>query len=166
MSMVLLMVVWFRGSLTCTVVTVLASASALSTLMVRFEKLLDDYFESGTAARKGLPSVQYFAEELHFSANYLSDMMKKETGQNALEYIHKKIIELTKHQIVATNKTVSEIAYDLGFQYPQHLTRLFKREVGITPQSLPPTNPRRWITPQNQLFSFQIDEKSLDLEGK
>jgi len=104
-------------------------------VLVRFEKLLDHYFDSGIAARKGLPLVQYFAEELHFSANYLSDMMKKETGQKALEYIHKKVIELTKEQIVSTNKTVSEISYDLGIQYPQHLTRLFKREVGLTPKA-------------------------------
>jgi len=104
-------------------------------VLVRFEKLLDEYFDSGIAARKGLPSVQYFAEQLHFSANYLSDMMRKETGQTTLQCIHNKVIELTKEQIVGTSKTVSEIAYDLGFQYPQHLTRLFKREVGLTPKA-------------------------------
>jgi len=104
-------------------------------VLVKFEKLLDQYFDRGTAEQKGLPSVQYFASELHLSANYLSDLMKKETGQNTLQFIHDKVINLTKEQIVSTNKTVSEIAYSLGFQYPQHLTRLFKREVGCTPRA-------------------------------
>ena len=77
--------------------------------------------------------MQYCADELHLSANYLSDLLRKETETTALRYIHDKVIELAKTQIIATNKTISEIAYQLGFQYPQHFTRLFKKEVGCTP---------------------------------
>ena len=101
--------------------------------LMRFERLLEDYFSKGMAERIGLPTVQYCADELHLSANYLSDLLRKETETTALRYIHDKVIELAKTQIIATNKTISEIAYQLGFQYPQHFTRLFKKEVGCTP---------------------------------
>lgn len=102
-------------------------------IFVRFEQLLDNYFQSGKALRLGLPNVQYCAEELHLSPNYLSDLLRKEAGTTALGFIHSKVIDLAKTEIVATNKTMSEIAYQLGFQYAQHFTRLFKREVGCTP---------------------------------
>ena len=101
--------------------------------MIRFEYLLEDYFSSGKAEKIGLPTVQYYADKLHLSANYLSDMMRKETGSTALRYIHDKAIDIAKTQIVTTNKTISEIAYQLGFQYSQHFTRLFKKNVGYTP---------------------------------
>ena len=102
-------------------------------ILVRFEALLEDYFMDGRAERMGLPTVQYLANELNMSANYLSDLLKKETGCTALRYVHDKVIDIAKTQIVSTDKTISEIAYLLGFQYPQHFTRLFKREVGCTP---------------------------------
>ena len=102
-------------------------------ILVRFEALLEDYFMNGRAEKIGLPNVQYFANELNLSANYLSDLLRKETGSTALSYIHNKVIDVAKTQIVSTDKTISEIAYLLGFQYPQHFTRLFKREVGCTP---------------------------------
>lgn len=102
-------------------------------ILVRFEALLENYFTNGRAEKKGLPTVQYFANELNLSTNYLSDLLRKETGSTALSYIHNKVIDIAKTQIVSTDKTISEIAYLLGFQYPQHFTRLFKREVGCTP---------------------------------
>ncbi|MDO4159706.1 MAG: helix-turn-helix transcriptional regulator [Prevotellaceae bacterium] len=102
-------------------------------ILIKLEQLLDNYFEKGIAKQKGLPNVQYCADKLNMSANYLSDMLRKETGSTALRYIHEKVIELAKTELVATDKTISEISYQLGFQYSQHFTRLFKREVGSTP---------------------------------
>lgn len=102
-------------------------------VLARFEHLLEYYFSNGMTEKIGLPTVQYCADELHLSANYLSDLLRKETGSTALRYIHDKVVDIAKTQIVTTNKTISEIAYQLGFQYPQHFTRLFKNEVGCTP---------------------------------
>ncbi len=102
-------------------------------VLVRFERLLDDFFSKGMAEKKGFPTVQYCADELHLSANYLSDLLRKETDTTALGYIHCKIVDIAKTQLVSTYKTISEIAYELGFQYPQHFTRLFKKKVGCTP---------------------------------
>ncbi len=102
-------------------------------ILVRFERLLDDYFHAGNAARLGLPNVRYCADKLNLSANYLSDLLRKEVGHTALDYIHGKVLEIAKSEIASTEKTISEIAYGLGFQYVQHFTRLFKREAGCTP---------------------------------
>lgn len=102
-------------------------------ILVRFEHLLEDYFKTGKAERIGLPTVQYCADQLHLSYNYFSDLIRKETGITALNHIHNKVIDIAKTQIVSTNKTISEISYQLGFQYSQHFTRLFKRIVGCTP---------------------------------
>lgn len=102
-------------------------------ILVRFEQLLDEYFTSGMAEKAGLPSVQYCASELHLSYNYFSDLIRKETGITALGHIHNKVMDLAKTQIVSTEKTISEIAYGLGFQYSQHFTRLFKKTTGCTP---------------------------------
>jgi len=77
--------------------------------------------------------VAYFADELHISANYFGDLIKKETGKSAKEYIQFKIIDLAKNMIFSKEKTISEIAYELGFKYPQHFTRMFKNETGLTP---------------------------------
>ncbi len=102
-------------------------------ILARFERLLDEYFHDGTAKRIGLPTVQYCADKLCLSPNYFSDLLKKETDSTALHFIHDKAIEIAKTELAATNYTVNEIAYNLGFQYPQHFTRLFKKEVGCTP---------------------------------
>ncbi|WP_229091603.1 helix-turn-helix domain-containing protein, partial [Bacteroides nordii] len=79
------------------------------------------------------PSVKYFADKICLSSNYFGDMLKKETGKTPQEHIQDKVIEMAKEHIVETNETVSQIAYTLGFQYPQHLCRLFKKRVGCTP---------------------------------
>lgn len=98
-----------------------------------FEKLLTDYFESKLPAQDGLPSVKYFADKICLSPNYFGDMIKKETGKTPQEHIQEKVIELAKENMIETVQTVSQIAYTLGFQYPQHLCRLFKKHEGCTP---------------------------------
>lgn len=101
--------------------------------LTQFEQLLDEYFQSNQPALNGLPSVKYFADKICLSPNYFGDMVKKETGKTPQEHIQEKIIELAKEQIINTEDTVSQISYSLGFQYPQHLCRLFKKRVGCTP---------------------------------
>jgi AraC-like DNA-binding protein len=102
-------------------------------LLEKFEELLNDYFRSGKPQTIGLPSVTYCAEQLHLSTNYFGDLVKKESGKTALEYIQLKIINTAKEKILSDKKSVSEIAYELGFKYPQHFTRLFKQHVGQSP---------------------------------
>lgn len=102
-------------------------------ILERFEELLNSYFESEKTYSIGLPSVAYCAGELHLSANYFGDLIKKETGKSAQEYIQNKIIDVAKNMVFDRNKSVSEIAYELGFKYPQHFSRLFKNRVGMTP---------------------------------
>ncbi|MFM1971945.1 MAG: hypothetical protein RL185_627 [Bacteroidota bacterium] len=104
-------------------------------ILEKFETLLNTYFESDQPQRIGIPSVSYFASELHLSANYFGDLIKKETGQSAKDYLQNKTIEHAKKILFETDKTVNEIAFDLGFKYPQHFTRLFKQEVGQTPSA-------------------------------
>lgn len=102
-------------------------------ILVKFEKLLNDYFQSDKPQLIGLPSVKYCAEQLHLSANYFGDLIKKETGKSAQEQIQLKLMDVAKERIFDTSKSVSEIAYELGFKYPQHFSRLFKNETGYTP---------------------------------
>ena len=98
-----------------------------------FESLLNEYFNSEKPQDAGIPTVSYFAEQLHLSANYFGDLVKKETGKTAQEYIHMKLIDVAKEKIFNPAKSVSEVAYELGFKYPQHFTRFFKQQVGSTP---------------------------------
>ena len=102
-------------------------------IIVRFEHLLNEYFEGDAPQNQGLPSVKYFADKVFLSANYFSDMVRKQTGKTVSEYIQDKMIGLVKEQLLSTDKTTSQIAYEIGFQYPQHLSRIFKRVVGMTP---------------------------------
>lgn len=104
-----------------------------SDVLTRFERLLDEYFEGKQAEQDGLPTVRYFADKLCLSPNYFGDMLKKETGKTPQEYIQEKVVELAKERMTDSRETVSRIAYSLGFQYPQHLCRLFKKRVGCTP---------------------------------
>lgn len=101
-------------------------------ILSRFETLLDEYF-GNIQQDKGLPTVRYFADKVCLSSNYFGDLIKKETGKTAQEYIQNKIVDLAKEKILGTGKNVSQIAYELGFQYPQHFNRLFKKSVGCTP---------------------------------
>lgn len=99
----------------------------------RFETLLNDYFESDKPQLIGLPSVGYFAEQINLSANYFGDLIKRETGKSAHDYIQGKLIDVAKAKIFDPEKSVSQVAYELGFKYPQHFSRLFKQIVGYTP---------------------------------
>lgn len=102
-------------------------------IIEKFEALLNSYFSSDKPQNIGLPSVAYYASELNLSANYFGDLIKKETGKSAQEYIQNKIIDVAKDKIFDTTKTINEVAYELGFKYPQHFTRFFKQHVGNTP---------------------------------
>jgi AraC-like DNA-binding protein len=102
-------------------------------VLQRFENLLDSYWASDKPLTVGLPSVGYCADQLNLSANYFGDLIKKETGKSAQEYIQSKVIAVAKEKIFDTSKSLSEIAYGLGFKYPQHFTRLFKQRVGYSP---------------------------------
>ncbi|MBB6003464.1 AraC family transcriptional regulator [Arcicella rosea] len=102
-------------------------------VLSRFEHLLNDYFQTEVIQDLGLPSVGYFADCLHLSANYFGDLIKKETGKSAQEYIHLKLIDVAKEKVFDTEKSVSQIAFELGFKYPQHFNRMFKKSTGYTP---------------------------------
>jgi len=99
----------------------------------RFENLLKEYFQSDKPHTIGLPSVAYCAGELNLSPSYFGDLIKKQSGKTAQEYIQSKVIDVAKERIFHHNKSISEIAYELGFKYPQHFTRLFKQRVGQSP---------------------------------
>ncbi|ANI88103.1 transcriptional regulator [Arachidicoccus ginsenosidimutans] len=100
-------------------------------LISRFEQLVSDYFSS--YEYNGLPDVAYFADKMYLSSGYLTDLLKKETGKTTKEYIQIHIVEFAKKRLLNSNSTVSEIAYALGFEYPQYFSRLFKQKTGMTP---------------------------------
>ena len=102
-------------------------------ILSRFEDLLVNYFDSEAPLTYGLPSVAYCADKLHLSANYFGDLIKKEAGKSAQEYIQLTVINRVKERFADQDKSVSEIAYELGFKYPHHLSRLFKKVVGCSP---------------------------------
>ncbi len=107
--------------------------SANKGILEKFETLLNAYFSSDKPFEVGLPSVAYCADELNLSANYFGDLIKKETGISALKFIHLKLMDVAKERITNANNSVSTVAYELGFKYPQHFTRMFKQHVGVTP---------------------------------
>lgn len=102
-------------------------------IVERFEKLLHNYFKGKEPELNGTPTVVYCANVLNLSPNYFGDLIKKETGKSAQEYIHTVIIDIAKEMIFDINKSISQIAYELGFKYPHHFTRLFKQKVGQSP---------------------------------
>jgi len=98
------------------------------------ERLIRTYYEDGKQLTTGTPSIQFLAEQVNLSANYLSDLLKKETGRNTKEHINLFVVEKAKTSLLNTQSNVSEIAYDLGFNYPHYFSRMFKKETGLTPQ--------------------------------
>lgn len=102
-------------------------------LLAQLENLLNDYFNNETALMKGLPTVQYLAEQLNVSPRYLSDMLRSLTGQNAQQHIHNKLIEKAREILSISNLSVAEIAYQLGFEHPQSFNKLFKRKTNLSP---------------------------------
>lgn len=99
----------------------------------RFEEMLNEYFQADKPQILGLPSVAYFAQQVNLSASYFGDLIKKETGKTAQEYIQWKVLDVAKERIFDQTKSITQIAYDLGFKYPQHFIRVFKQHVGSTP---------------------------------
>lgn len=102
--------------------------------LARFERLLDDYLYSDTASKEGIPTVKYFADKICLSPNYFGDLVKQETGKTAQEYIQLKMIAVAKERMLDPAGTIKQIAESLGFQYPQHFVRFFKRQEGCTPK--------------------------------
>ncbi|TKC59119.1 helix-turn-helix domain-containing protein [Pedobacter hiemivivus] len=103
------------------------------TIISKFNDTLKAYFESGNLEKEGLPTVKYMAEQLSISARYLSDLLKQETGKAALDHIHLFLINEAKNILMSTDNTVAQTAYQLGFENPPYFSRLFKKEVGLTP---------------------------------
>ena len=101
--------------------------------VTKFEAKLKEYFNSGQATISGMPSAGYFGKELNMSANYLSDLLKKETGKGIKEHINDKVVRKAKTMLLNSNSSIGAIAYDLGFEYPQSFSRLFKQRTGISP---------------------------------
>jgi AraC-like DNA-binding protein len=102
-----------------------------NTVVMQIENILSSYFQNG--AEKHLPSVKELAEQVFLSSGYLSDLLKRETGKNAQDHIHFYLIEEAKNLLLSTDKTVGQIAYTLGFEYPQYFNKLFKQKTGKTP---------------------------------
>ena len=103
-----------------------------SDILIRFDRLLRDYFEDGLQLTLGLPTVQYCADKLCMSANYFGDVIKKTTGDTASSHIRQFVIRLAKNGLAA-GETVSQVSDRLGFEYPQHFSRMFKKQEGVTP---------------------------------
>ncbi len=104
-----------------------------SDLLPQLENVLNSYFDEDRPAAHGLPTVQYVADQLHYSPNYLSDMLRSLTGLNAQQHIHQKLIERSKVLLSNTRMSVSEVAYQLGFEHPQSFSRLFKMKTLLSP---------------------------------
>lgn len=103
-------------------------------VVARFEKILLEYFESDQVKLNGLPSVKYCASQLHLSSNYLGDLLKQETGKTAIDHIHYFLIEKAKNMLLTSSDSISEIAYDLGFEQRQSFSKLFKKKTGMSPK--------------------------------
>jgi AraC-like DNA-binding protein len=110
-------------------------AKVNSDVVQRFERLLKDYFAQDSLIEAGVPSVGFFASRLHLSTSYLSDLLQKSTGKSTIEHIHLELVEKAKSLLWGTEHTVSEIAYELGFEHPSHFTKVFKAKTGKSPSS-------------------------------
>jgi AraC-like DNA-binding protein len=107
--------------------------SSNNAIVAQVEKILGEYFKGNNMKEQGLPTVKHLAEQVHLSPSYLSDLLKKETGKSAQDHIHYYLIEEAKNILLSTDKSVGEIAYALGFEYPQYFNKLFKQKTGKTP---------------------------------
>lgn len=106
---------------------------ASNDLLIKLEELLDEYFDRENESQEGLPTVKYVADKLNVSPNYLSDMLRALTGQNAQQHIHNKLIEKAKEALSTTSLSVAEISYRLGFEHPQSFNRIFKDKTNASP---------------------------------
>ncbi len=109
-------------------------------IVKRFKNILVDYYNSDELIENGMPSVKYCAKKLNLSPNYLGDLLKQETGINAIDHIHSYVIDLAKNRLVSSDDSVAEIAYDLGFGYPQSFSKLFKKKVHVSPKDYRSSN--------------------------
>lgn len=109
-------------------------ADSHSDVVTSVERLIKEYYDEGKQLQEGTPSIQFLANEVNLSANYLSDLLKKETGRNTKEHINHFVVDRAKTILLNSEDNVSEIAYDLGFNYPHYFSRMFKKETGMTPQ--------------------------------
>lgn len=101
--------------------------------IAKFEQLLKSYYQSDKVRELGVPTVQYCGEALHLSPKYLSDLLRKQTGQSTQDHIHEFVIERAKNSLLSTDMDVSEIAYELGFEYPQYFSKIFKKRTSLSP---------------------------------
>ncbi len=111
--------------------------------LIKFEQFLENYFSSEDLSTKGLPSIKQCGEALNMSGHYLSDLLKNETGKSAKELIYFKAIEKAKNTLLNTNSSISEVAYDLGFKYPNHFSKLFKAKTGMNPNQYRKVNEKK-----------------------
>lgn len=102
-------------------------------IFVEFESILNDYIKENSLLGKGFPTIKYFAEKINLSPNYLSDLLKKETGHSVKAHINNSVIKIAKEKLLGTNESISEIAFSLGFNYPHYFTRFFSSKTGMTP---------------------------------
>jgi len=102
-------------------------------IIIKFENYISEYFSSDKLKQKGIPSVKYCAEHMNLTPNYFSDLLKSETGKNTQEHIHYHLLEKAKSMLISSTASVNEIADELGFEYPQYFSKLFKNKVGVTP---------------------------------
>ena len=107
--------------------------SVNNNLLQKMEEILDGYFSNSTLLMQGIPTVQFLSQKLNVSPHYLSDMLRSLTGNNAQQHIHEKLIEKAKEKLSTSNLSISEIAYDLGFEHPQSFSRLFKTKTKLSP---------------------------------
>lgn len=108
-------------------------SQTFKSIISQIENILKQYFTNNKTNKQGLPTVNFLAESVHLSPSYLSDLLKKETGKNAQEHIHFYLIEEAKNLLLNSEKNINEIAYSLGFEYPQYFNKLFKKKTGKTP---------------------------------
>ncbi|MDA3953745.1 MAG: helix-turn-helix transcriptional regulator [Bacteroidales bacterium] len=102
-------------------------------IIIRFEKFISDYFNSNVTLNRSIPSVKYCADAMNLSPNYFSDLLKSQTGKNTQEHIHYYLLEKAKNLLISSDKSINEIAYELGFEYPQNFSKLFKKKLGVSP---------------------------------
>ena len=106
-----------------------------NSLLEQFQANLNQYFETGQLQEKGVPSIEQLANKLSVSQRYLSDTLKKETGKTTTEHLQLFLIEEAKNILLQPNKSIAEVAYELGFEYPQYFSRLFKKKEGLSPSA-------------------------------
>jgi AraC-like DNA-binding protein len=112
----------------------LTRVKASGDVVQQFDRLLADVFSQETLIETGVPNVKYFASRLNLSANYLSELLNKYTGKTTQEHIHLRLVDKAKGMLWGTERSISEIAYELGFEHPSHFTKLFKNKTGVSPR--------------------------------